>query len=99
MLSDDMKYRWILTLLFCGLLFPALRAEDEVAQKVPNDQTAQIPKDSGLLVRFPSLDRLDELAKRFKGVAELAGGPQVAVAAWRARAGPGAAHAPGGLQR
>jgi hypothetical protein len=56
-----------------------LHAEEGAEQKVPNDQTAQIPKDSGLLVRFPSLDRLDELAKRFKGVAELAGGPQVAV--------------------
>ncbi|MHC4938328.1 MAG: hypothetical protein ACYTHK_05110 [Planctomycetota bacterium] len=63
----------------CALLLGVLHAEDGAEQKVPTDQTAQIPKGSGVLVRLPSLDRLDELAKRFKGVAELAGGPQVGV--------------------
>jgi len=71
MLSDDMKYRWILTLLFCGLLFPALRAEDEVAQKVPNDQTAQIPKTSPVCVRLPSLNRVDALAKQFAPIIDM----------------------------
>jgi hypothetical protein len=72
-----MKTSWILSLLFCGLLFGALRAEDEVAaQKVPIDQTALIPKASSLCVRLPSLDRIDAIAKRFASVAELAQGPQ-----------------------
>jgi len=72
MLSGDMKHRWILTLLFCGLLLGALRAEDEVGQKVPNDQTAQIPKKSPVCVRLPSLSRFDALAKRFKALVEMA---------------------------
>jgi len=75
MLSGDMKYRWILTLLFCGLLFGALRAEDEVGQKVPNDQTAQIPKKSPVCVRLPSLARFDALAKRFAPIVEMMGEP------------------------
>ena len=72
-----MKTSWILSLLFCGLLFGVLRAEDEVAtQKVPTDQTALIPKASILCVRLPSLDRLDAIAKRFASIAELVQGPQ-----------------------
>ena len=74
-----MNTRWILPLLSCALFLGVLHAEDGAEQKVPTDQTAQIPKDSALLVRLPSLDRLDELAKRFAGVAELAGGPQAKV--------------------
>lgn len=73
-----MKTSWILSLLFCGLLFGVLRAEDEVAvQKVPTDQTALIPKASSLCVRLPSLDRIDAIAKRFASIAELLEGPEV----------------------
>jgi hypothetical protein len=74
-----MRNRWILTLLSCALCLGVLYAEDGAEQKVPTDQTAQIPKRSALVVRLPSLDRMDALAKRFSGIAELAGGPQAKV--------------------
>ena len=72
-----MKTRWILSLLFCGLLFSVLYAEDEaVVQKVPTDQTAQIPKASSICLRLPSLERMDAIAKRFVGVAEMMEGAE-----------------------
>jgi len=74
-----MKHRWILTLLSCALCLGVLYAEDGAEQKVPTDQTAQIPKRSAVVVRLPSLERIDALAKRFSGIAELAGGPQAKV--------------------
>ncbi|MEM8883425.1 MAG: hypothetical protein AAGD14_05120 [Planctomycetota bacterium] len=59
----------------CGLLLSAPRAEEAEAQKVPIDQTAQLPKESAVVLRLPSMDRLDALAKRFKAVAGMAGNP------------------------
>ncbi len=72
-----MKHRWIITLLSCGLLLGALRAEDEVGQKVPTDQTAQIPKTSPVCVRLPSLSRFDAIAKQFLPMMELFGDPGI----------------------